>query len=634
MAGRLLCALLLLAGTAAAAPDPLARAFGTLPDMWGARLSPDGQRVAYLTMATQDMPLLAVMDLQAREAVPALSSKRDSFDLTWCDWASDERLLCGFRGIDAARGHHFAVTRLVAVNADGSDAKVLLQDRLNREYGLAQFQDDIVDWLVDDPRSVLVEMPDNDGTGVSRLDIYTGQTWTVKRVRDNIREWVSDGHGSVRLRQRMTTEQIGWYYRLSDEPSKWQLLHEFPMADPEDFWPLGFGEARDELLIYHRHAGRLGLWARDLRGEAPERLVFEHPAVDLSGSMHLGRYRRLVAVGYVTDRPKLHYFDAQVKKIADGVSRALPDRSISVTGESWDRRFYLVHVDSDRDPGRYYRLDLQARRLMDLGPVHPALEGRELASMTPVEYAARDGASIPGYLTLPAGRPAEKLPLILLPHGGPESRDEWGFDFLGQYLAARGYAVLQANFRGSGGYGEAWAGEGGFRNWRQAVADLDDGVSYLVAEGIADPDRVCAVGWSYGGYAALLSALESPARYRCVVSIAGVTDPEMLVDDSRMFLNQRAVRGFVGDDRDNLRAGSPLRRAEEFQVPVLLFHGDEDLNVDLDHSKRLDKALRKADKDSELVVYDDAEHAIWRNEYRIDMLDRLGRFLEANLAPR
>jgi len=252
--------------------------------------------------------------------------------------------------------------------------------------------------------------------------------------------------------------------------------------------------------------------------------------------------------------------------------------------------------------------------------------------MVPTHYPARDGTEIPGYITRPVGT-VGRLPAVILPHGGPQSRDDWGYNWLSQFFAARGYAVLQSNYRGSGGFGKSWAGLGGFRDWRTTIDDITDGAHYLIEKGITDPKRICIVGWSYGGYAAMLSAAEEPELYRCVVSIAGVSDLPMLTEDSRDFLGWRGKREFIGLDKDVLRRGSPAHRTADFQAPVLLFHGDEDISVRIGHSKKMKQALREKKKDVELIEYEDVAHSIERNRYRVDMLQRLGAFLDQHTRP-
>jgi len=611
----------------AASPDPLAVEFGTMPALWNVRISPDGSKASLLQMHSDDFPILTIMDLTTGKANLALASTKDGFDIQWCRWANTERLLCSYSAI-AGGWRLYGITRLVAVNADGTGMRVLLEHK--RQMERAQFHDNITDLLPDDPKRVLMTMPTDKGVVLKALDIYSGGTEGPTEKLLGYGEWMSDGRGVARLFRYMSDENIRWRFRRSGE-KKWRELHSKKMADiDDDFYPLGFGEDPDDLLVLKPHEGRLALWSVDLKGEKEDELIYSHPEVDLGGTLKMGKYDRTVAIGYSTDQNHLHFFDAAVEKISDRLSALFPDKGVNVFDESWDRRYYGIRVGSDLDPGTFYRFDVQKNQLLKIYPQYPLLESRLLAPMKSVRYKARDGAEIPAYLTLPPGIEGP-YPTVILPHGGPESRDYWGFDWLPQFIAAKGYAVLQSNYRGSGGYGSEWTGTGGFRNWRTAISDITDGAQYLVDEGIADAKRVCVVGWSYGGYAALLSGAEEPDRYQCVVSIAGVTDLEMMLNDSRYFLNRKAVRKQISRDADVIGAGSPINRASEIEAPVLLFHGDRDINVPVDHSKKMAKALKRKKKSVEYIEYEDVEHSIRRNAYRIDMLDRIGSFLDANI---
>ncbi|RMF94691.1 MAG: S9 family peptidase [Gammaproteobacteria bacterium] len=602
----------------------LARDFGTLPEVWGLRLSPNGQRVVLLHQdAKFDAPIALVGTLNGA-TTPILASETDRFDLWWCQWASNERLLCGFGGVTRIRGQPFYTTRLVAVDPDGGNRKVLLQDRLARQNVIGQFQDDVVDWLPDDPAHVLIELPENDATGLARLDIRSGRLKTIQRPRSNIREWLSDGHGNAHVRQYVSERLIRWEFR-NEQANRWEPLFQQEMTDLDAFYqPIGFSADPQRILLYCRQGGLVALCSQALQPGAQPELLVAAPGVDISDVIKFGKYRRLVAAIYHEDRPRRLYFDDRVRVVNEQVGRAIGSGA-QAFDESWDQQAYLVYHETATSPGRYYHLDLAGRRLTELWPRYPQLADRELVPMQPWRFTAADGTEIPAYLHRPAGE--VPLPLVVLPHGGPESRDTWGFDWLPQFLAANGYLVLQVNFRGSGGYGEDWAGPGGFQAWRRTVGDVADGVRALIDAGDADPQRVCIIGWSYGGYAALMSAISEPELYRCVVSIAGVTDPTMLINEYRNFLNRRAVREFIGTSDEVRDRGSPLKRATEIRQPLLLFHGDEDLNVRVGHSKALARAVKKAGGDVSLQVYDDAEHNLWSNRYRVDMLERIGRFL-------
>jgi dipeptidyl aminopeptidase/acylaminoacyl peptidase len=274
--------------------------------------------------------------------------------------------------------------------------------------------------------------------------------------------------------------------------------------------------------------------------------------------------------------------------------------------------------------------DKATKRLGEIAIARPPLEGRTLSPVKPITYTAADGTQIPAYLTLPVGSSGKNLPAIVMPHGGPSARDEWGFDWLAQFYAAQGFAVIQPNFRGSAGYGEGWFVENGFKSWRVAIGDVNDAGRWLVREGIANPAKLAIVGWSYGGYAALQSGVTEPALFRAIVAIAPVTDLRMLIDQSAGFTNSALVARFVGSG-EHVASGSPRQHAGKITAPVLMFSGDQDLNVDISHSREMDQALRAAGKRTELIVYKGLDHSIVDSGARADMLQRSLDFLNAAL---
>jgi dipeptidyl aminopeptidase/acylaminoacyl peptidase len=626
---------LLLALTAARAKEPelktspLAQAFGSAPALWGARLSPDGSKISFIRRQAQGPTLAAVLDTATGQPKAILDGERDKFDITWCDWANDERLLCGIRGIILEPPIAYAVTRLVAVNYDGSGMRVLVAQRLRDTF--TQFQDRVVDWLPGDDRHVLIQVPATEGSGVQKIDIYDGTMSIVERDRDSTQAWVSDGHGVPRLYESVTSSEERWYIReQAEQRADWTDLHRSKLEDLEDaFSPIGFADNRNELLYYDQYDGRRALFAMDLANGRKTRLVYSNPDVDVASVLSLGKFRRLVAVSYITDRLRLEFFDQRLADIHERLSRTLPGKQVAIFDENWNQRYYLVYAGSDQDPGAYYRFDAEKNQLMQVALTYPSLKGRQLSPMREIHYTAKDGTAIPAYLTLPAGGTGRK-PAVILPHGGPSSRDYWSYDFLVQYFAANGYAVLQSNYRGSEGYGAQWQGAGGFKNWRVAIGDILDGADYLVKEGVADADRICTVGWSYGGYAALMSAIEQPKRFRCVVSIAGVTDPLALGINSRRFIGGRAAAAFIGVGTD-LQEASPIKRAAELSVPVLLAHGQRDLNVPFTQSQSFARTLARVKKNVEFIEYEFAEHSIEEERYRIDLLTRVGDFLSQHL---
>ena len=613
--------------------DTAASHFGQRPAVWSMRMSPDGQKVSLLRMHPEGLPIAMVIDLRTGKGGLILASDVDKeMDLVECDWATNERLLCWYYGIQPYLGDYYVSTRVVAVNEDGSNQQVLAQrqqkgEQVSRLGGL-------VDWLPDDPKHVLMPIAKDFGQGVSRVNIEKNKTKTLVKPKRSVWGFWSDGRGNPRVRIDYDRTHRDLQYRLAGE-NKWRLLHRSDPDDLEDgYWPIGFGDEPNDLYVYDLHDGRQSIFVETLGKDGKTReLVYSHPEVDVDGFLELGKYRRPIGVTWSTERPEAYYFDEAVRGVDARIREALPSANLFFLSESWDRRFYLVRASSDVDGGRYYRFDSETGELSLITTQHPWLEGEPLAPMKPISYPSDDGREIPGYLTMTADGKKGPRPGIILPHGGPAARDDWGYDFLAQYLAAQGYAVLQPNYRGSWGYGVEWMGEGAFRDWKRVVTDIEYGARYLVEQGIVDPDRICAVGWSYGGYAALISAAEHPERYRCVVSIAGVTDPVSLVDDADG-LERRFLKALIGREPEVVRLGSPEKRAEDIVAPVLLVHAEKDVNVPFDHSEDMKKALEKHDRSVVFVEYEDDDHHMRKQANRIDMLQKVGDFLDEHLRAR
>jgi dipeptidyl aminopeptidase/acylaminoacyl peptidase len=262
--------------------------------------------------------------------------------------------------------------------------------------------------------------------------------------------------------------------------------------------------------------------------------------------------------------------------------------------------------------------------------VRVELEGVAMGPMRPITFPAADGTQIPAYLTLPPGSDGQGLPAIVMPHGGPGSRDEWGFVWLVQFYAARGFAVIQPNYRGSAGYGASWYRENGFQSWRTAIGDVNDAGRYLLAEGIAAPGKLAIVGWSYGGYAALQSSVLDPELFRAIVAVAPVTDLERLRQDAADFTNFPEVDAFIGHG-PHVREGSPAQNASAIRAPVLLFHGDKDQNVAVAQSRLMADRLRDADRQVTYVEFPDLDHDLAAPQARTRVLTESDAFLRRAL---
>jgi dipeptidyl aminopeptidase/acylaminoacyl peptidase len=594
-------------------------------------LSPDGSLVVGTSLVDGE-PIITVMDVAKMESSAVMRGWVSGYTVNWCGFKTNRRLLCGFQGIDHVAGIPYPVTRLVGANTDRSGTKVLSQ-RGTRSG--AQLQDRIVHWLPDDPSHVLIEVDDGEDSaifpGVYRLDVETGDMRRVLRPRDPVLHWYADRKGVVRFGYGYSGKNAIFVARNSEDDT-WRVLSRFERFGEAPFQLHGFGILPGTMLVSLEHNGRDAIYEMDLTEKNDLQLLYAHPTADVDGVLFGRRDGGIVGFTYETDRPQRQLIDPDARRAQAAIDASLPGTSNVVLRQSAGGSRFLVSASSDVHPPEYFLFDLDARTRVRLASHNQKLAARSLAPQRSIEVKTPEGLVLPGYLTLPVGVEPKNLPAIVLPHGGPYSRDSWGYDPLVQLLASRGYAVIQVNFRGSTGYGKAWK-EAGFQGWGTVMhEDITSAARWLIAQGVADPKRLCIVGWSYGGYAALIGAIKEPGLYRCAASIAGVTSLGQLQRDREIYYGgSDATRNQTGTE--DLAESSPVRLVDRMQVPVLLVHGTDDMQVRVDHSKRMAKALEQARKPAELVLIEDGDHSLSRAAWRETLYARLTRFLEANLGP-
>ncbi len=621
------CAVLLAAGCSVAAAGAdiptLAAAYGARPAAWGVRLSPDGGHVLYMAPTGTSGNTVIVADVATGETRSILTSDGALFDLRACDWKSDVRIICtvaAIRFAEKAQKHAVGIQRTLSLAADGSS-------RIELGYleGAPRSTGGIVDMLPDDPQHILM--------GYCRFDIETNRRSDCALPPGRTFDYATDGRGKVRYRTVADYDPNGYLRSTVSHQiqpkgeNSWTTIGFSKLTGIPEFAFLGFDEAADNVLVAKPVDGRQALYRMPATNAKTSELLFAHPQVDIDGVLRIGKFNRPVAAAYTLDSTHYHYFDSVLDKRSEALSKALPGAPpVAILDESWDGRYNLVLAGGEHDGGTYYRFDTKTRQLGQLVKVRPDLEAYTAATETRVDYPGDDGVKIPAYLTMPPGRPRRGLPAIVMPHGGPAARDQLGFDYLAQYFAQLGYVVLKPNFRGSTGYGAAWYQDNGFRSWRTAIADINAGARWLVAQGIADPARLAILGWSYGGYAALQANVAQPDLYRAVVAIAPVTDLKLLIKDQSYYSSYtQSLEEFAqGQDADE---GSPSRHADRIKAPVLIFQGTKDLNVDQEHAKRMDAALTKAGKTHQLVLYPDLDHQLDDSKARADMLAKSAEWL-------
>ena len=634
-------ALALTMCTAAWADIDAAQVFGTRPSVAALALSPDGHRLAYVSpdpgrggvlfVADPDVPAksLPILRILSPEAIDR------------CDWVDLARILCRITGL---RSHLDGQTepyhRLVAVDADGTNLQLLGGGELSLFSHVGE--PNLIDLHGGAPGVVLVERASKKyntiDVGVERLDTRTGESVGVEPPSPDAGGYMSDGNGRVVLKATRRQTRLGYdrpyvpFFVRRTSNAKWEPLCEWDVVTHDGFLPVVVDGGANRVYGLQKLNGRLAVYARPIGGGPPE-LVRADENVDVEDIITLDSANTVIGVSISRDYRDTEYLDPTLGEVAASIRRALPGyRGVQLTDASGDGKRLLVFAHSDADPGVYFMYDRESHRLQTLYVVRSALEGVTLGVVKPVRYPAADGTSIPAYLTLPPGVTDPKgLPALVMPHGGPAARDEWGFDWLAQFYAHQGYAVLQPNFRGSAGYGDAWYEKNGIRSWRIAIGDVIDGGRWLVSSGVADPARLAIVGWSYGGYAALQAAVTAPDLFRAVVAVAPLTDLPKFKESFRYHSDFYIIRDYMGSGSE-LSDGSPARHATLLRAPVLLVHGRSDGNVPFSQTEIMDKALSAAKAPHEVLAFDGLSHQLNDSDARMKLLRRSDAFIKQAFA--
>jgi Dipeptidyl aminopeptidases/acylaminoacyl-peptidases len=625
--------------------DP-ATVFGARPSVEDISLSPDGSQIVYVVPWTGQGSAIYSARVDGGEPRPITSVDGNPERLNGCVWVASDRLACQVYAVQPGASP-IGASRLVAINVDGGNVRSLSQLENLRQRYTTTYGGALLDLLPDEDGSVLMDRnfveeatigtrlaSDKWGYGVVKIDTRSLKTRTVEGPIRYGAEFLTDGRGDIRVMGIRApagagaSGQIIRYSYHTKGSDKWLPLGELDVITEEGVNPQAIDRQLDAVYVLKKLNGRKALYRIALDGSRREELVFAHPQVDVDGVARIGRSRRPVGALFSTDKHQVEYFDPELKRLAASLAKVMPKLPlIRFADSSVDESKLLVYAGSDVDPGRYFVFEKGSKQLNELMLVRPELENATLAPMQAISFKAADGTSIPAYLTLPATGARKGLPAIVMPHGGPSARDEWGFDWLVQYYAARGYAVLQPNYRGSSGYGDAWFQENGFRSWKAAIGDVLDAGRWLVSEGIADPAKLGIVGWSYGGYAALQSAVTDPDLFKAVVAIAPVTDLDLLKQE----IGSTTWADKIVGTGAHVHEGSPAQLAGQFKAPVLMFHGERDLNVSVTESRFMAGKLKSAGKRVDYVEFPKLDHYLEDSRVRADMLRRSDAFLRSSM---
>lgn len=606
-------------------------------------LSRDGKRLAIVGQFGDKRDIVAIVETE-RFGDPAGVHKftigqAGVHKPLWVMWANENRLLVAMQ-VGSQGGYLVAGRQIQAMDTDGANAVTLFSDTpIGARYGLNLSR--VVDLTPDDPEHIVMAAWNRDSTDLFQVNVYTGVATPVAYGRYSTTGWETEG-GRPALRydvNRRGTELL-IYGRDAEDPEDWSRIARIRIEDVIREWEFaGDAPGIGKIFVRGRRDGAdtQAIHEYDLRTRTTGEVVAQVPGYDMREVFTVDG--DFAGAAYIEDTTTYLLKDQVLQGHWNAIRRYFEDRAnVRIVEVDKERTRMLLRVDGPRAPGDYYLYDLAKRNLDFIASDKPWLEPERLATVEVLKSPMRDGKTITSYLTRP-NPGSGALPLVVMPHGGPEKRDAIDFDPVAQAFAAQGWLVLQPNFRGSGGYGKAFA-EAGYREWaRRMQDDVTDATADLVARGIADPKRIAIYGASYGGYAALMGAIATPDLYRAAISMAGVTNLGAMLayvryedgEDAATYQYWLKSMGDPKSDRAALDAASPELRAQEVRVPILLMHGALDQRVPPKQSRDMKKALEKAGKSVKYIEFDGQWHSRWDTEAEIRQIEESIAFLKPHL---
>jgi dipeptidyl aminopeptidase/acylaminoacyl peptidase len=645
-------------GAPASASPWTAEMFGALPSHSDVEISPDGKRLALLQTEGKTVQLvLRELDVAG---MPARATRIEGAEARGLFWAGNDHLLVlvsqtlirktnrGVVPIVASRWLAFSAATLQARvlfgDEDGyfilspgtllatpveGDALAIFSRWTTR--GSAPSEAPIGSRIGSDRRG--------GGLGLLSVRLDSGEDVVVAAGTPNTMAWQVAANGDALLRSDADVQSDGTVHSQlhlrSPDGAKTagKLELDDAIGDLTSVEVAGRSAIDGKQLVFGRSGGLRGIWEFDLETKQIGRTLFTSGGYDADGVIYDHRLAGVRGVRYVDDMPRMHHFDPDDQRAQRTLAAALPGSSPLIVSRSADGMRLVAEAHYTDHPPQWFLYRRDRKSVDMIAPSHALLDGKKLPKKEKFDHVTGDGFTIAGYLTVPIDAAADPLPLVVLPHGGPQARDDQAFDFWSGFYAARGYLVYQPNFRGSDGYGKPFR-EAGDGEWgRRMQQDIDDGVRRLIAEGRARSGRVCIVGASYGGYAALVGATMAGDLYACAVSVNGIANVGDLFDSREPQSNAYWEKRIgTRHDREALHRISPFHHAAEAQTPVLLIHAKDDAIVPIGQSRIMARALEKHRKPVEFVELDGEDHWLSSSASRIQMLDRSIAFIDRHLA--
>jgi len=629
-------------------PTPL-KYFAQLPDVNGLSLSPDGTNLASQIRIDVDGTngtAVQISNIKSGEANILLFSDNTQYFIDSVYWKDNRTLFVTtwypsnrntWLGMSQYRSKTRENRLLIIDTHTGAVSSPYSSSYLRKFKILPTDLSYVLDTLPSDPDHILFSSASIQRQYpwyplVHKLNIKTQVKRVIQRPEQHVYDWMTDQQQRVR---------VGFW---GDEEKKATLIKNVETGKWDRFWPYedfsadqviakGFDKDPNILYINAYHNDLMAVFRVDLRDKNLTReLVYADEHYDVYGWLVYSNLTgEVIGIGGATNG-STRFFDAEYRALQNGIDKALPDTRNFIYSVTDDGSRYLVFSTGPTESGTYYLGSRNPTSLEPLAYRYKQLPPDILASVERIEYKARDGLTIEGFLTTPSDRPKKDLATIIFPHGGPVSRDSKAFDYWAQFFTSRGYAVLQMNFRGSTGQGLEFR-KSGLKKWgKEMQDDIEDGALALIERGITDPNKICIAGASYGGYAALMGVTKTPDRYKCAISVNGVSNVKELVIDNRAFwTTYNIIEEMIGDDLAELKAISPSYHADKIKVPVLLIHGELDRQVPIKHSYQMRDALEKAGKDVTFIEQPKEDHYLANEANRIAAFTAMDAFLAKHL---
>jgi len=592
---------------------------------------------------------ILVFDLETLKVAKRLSVPENVY-VAWLEWASDDRILAaisvpttiGERG----NGYIIGGSRIISIPLAADDYAVLFSDqkRLARQN---RYLTKITNMLRSDPDHVIMPANKAGDLDLWKVNVLTGAAERIATGKSGTFYWYTDKTGAPVMRFDCVGRSCRKINVFAFEDEAWKKIKTFrtkPDEDEEeyDFWPIALAPTKGQFYVMSNEddAERRSIKIYDVKTEEYVKTVFEHPEVDVGGAildLQTGAY---AGAWFYEDRLNYKFENTMLQKHYKGLNTYFNNNAnVDLLGFSADGSKAIVYVTGPNNPGAYHIYDLETRNVTHLFGRRTDMDERLSTATDILKIPTRDGKPITAYYSYPASGKTQNTPLIVMPHGGPEARDYYDYDSTAQYFATHGYQVLQVNFRGSSGFGRAFA-EAGYGEWGGLMQnDVIDATKYLYAQNLANDGNACMVGYSYGGYVSLYAGANSPELFNCFVSGGGLGD--LLADlkhtkkdsgsDSETYEYWLKSMGHPKTDKDKLKAVSPIYMADKFKDPVLLIHGEYDSIVDVSQSRKMHKVLKKAGVDVQFVELEDVGHYDWDLETEILYLETVEAFLEKHL---